>query len=328
MLSRQRALRIALALMPVAFLMAVPSFSVSNRSLSLATTAVIYAAIATGLGLIYGQLGLLSMSHAALWGVGSYTAFLAVSGLHWSFWAALPLAVAVSATAGGLTAIPAFRLRGHYLLIVTFVITELAVVIESHWRSLTGGPEGIIVARPPDAVLGLDFGSLTTFYYLAVVVLALLVLLAFSIARSRLGRVWAAIRENQALAESVGINTRFHIWSGFVISGVFAGAGGTVFAFHLKQIEPSLFGLEAAVLLPLIVLMGGARHVWGPTVGAFIVVFLPEIIHASPTVQEASNGALLIVIILLMPNGVLGALNTFAARSQTRRRSAVPRGAQ
>ncbi len=298
---------------PVA-LMLLTALPLSAAQLSLATSAVVYAIIATGLGMIYGQLGLLSMSHAALWGVGSYSAFVAAYHWHWSFWAALPFAVLVAVTIGAATATPAFRLRGHHFLIFTFLVTALAASVEARWKSLTGGLDGLLVARPPDSILGVSFGSLLNFYYLSTAALILVLILYQLVQSSRLGRMFQAVRESPRLAASLGIDPTRHILVGFALSGVFAGIGGTLFAYQVKQIEPTFFGLNAVVLLPLIVILGGPRLVWGPTVGAFLVVFLPDVLRLSPLEAQALNGVLLCLIILLLPRGVLGSLGETGRR--------------
>jgi branched-chain amino acid transport system permease protein len=277
------------------------------------TTAVIYAIIALGLGLVYGQLGLLAMSHAALWFVGSYAAAkLLNEGV--SFWLALPLSAAITLVAGGLTALPAFRLKGHHLLLVGFIITQLLVVAGNQWIALTGGQTGIVVQGGPGTVAGIDFGGTLGFYYLSVTVMLIVLALAAWLRRQPLGRRYHAVRENSQLANTLGVDDRIMIVTAFAISGVFAGAGGTLYAVNLQQIQPDLFGLSAAILLPLIVMIGGARPLWGPVAGAFIVVLLPDVIGLSPSVAQAVNGMLLIAIVLLMPAGVTGAIGGLLQR--------------
>jgi branched-chain amino acid transport system permease protein len=309
---RATLLRFAVA---IAILAVLPLLLTSHRNDALLTAAVVYGVIGSGLGLVYGQVGLLSMSHAALWGIGSYAGAIAVSNHGLSFWPAFLVATLVGTIAGAVSALPAFRLRGHYLLITGFIITELMVVVENQWTSLTGGPSGMFVLKQPGPIFGVRLDTQRGFYYVCVVVLVLAVALVEVVRASRLGRRFAATRENALLARTVGINTRNAVILGFMLSGVFAGAGGMLYAVQLNHIEPSLFGLPAAVLLPLIVLIGGAQRAWGPAVGGFIVVFLPEVLGLSPQTAEAVNGALLIVMILLMPDGVLAGLGALAQRT-------------
>jgi branched-chain amino acid transport system permease protein len=277
------------------------------------TTAVVYAIVASGLGLVYGQLGLLAMSHAGLWGIGSFTLAILITNHGFSFWAALGSSIAITTVAGAVSAIPAFRLRGHQFLLVGFILTQLLVVVGDHWRSLTGGANGIVLARGPGKLAGVDFGSVLGFYYLCAAILVLAVAFSTLIRRSKLGRRFLTVRENVPLANALGIDHRVLIVAGFALSGVFAGAGGALHAINLQAVQPEQFGLHAAILLPLIVMLGGWRKVWGPVVGAFVVVELPEVIGLSPTDAQAVNGLLLVAIILVMPDGVLGGIGPLRA---------------
>jgi branched-chain amino acid transport system permease protein len=291
---------------PLCLLLLFPLAVNSSQNLTLATTAVIYGIIASGLGVVYGRLGLLSMSHALLWGVGSYIGAILLTDHGWSFWAALPVAVLGAAIAGGITSLPAVRLRGHHFLIAGFILTEIAVVVEQN-MSITGGAQGKIILGLPAPVLGVKFGTVKGYYYLCVILLALALILSAIIYARPIGRRFVAIRENSRLAETLGISFRKELLVGFTLSGLYAGLGGFLYAVNLGHIEPNSFGLSAAILLPLVTMIGGARYIWGPPLGAFVVVFLPEVIHASPTAAQGINGILLILIILVMPNGVLSA---------------------
>jgi branched-chain amino acid transport system permease protein len=226
----------------------------------------------------------------------------------WSFWAALPAAMVVTAVAGAVSGIPAFRLRGHQLLLVGFILTQLLVVVGDHWKSLTGGPNGIVLSHGPGTVAGIDFSSVLGFYYVCAALLVVLVGFSALIRRTILGRRFLTVRESIPLANALGIDHRILIVIGYGLSGIFAGAGGALHAVNLQAVQPEGFGLQAAILLPLIVMLGGWSKIWGPVAGAFIVVELPEVIGLAPQDAQAANGILLILIILFMPNGVLGGL--------------------
>jgi branched-chain amino acid transport system permease protein len=294
------------AVAPFAALVLLPVFLTSFHGRTLATTAVIYAIVALGVALVYSQLGLLPMSHAALWGIGSYTTTLLIVRSGAPLWIAFPGAVLVTVVAGAVSGLPAFRVRGHYLLLLGFILTQLVVVVGQQWAGLTGGASGIVVPRGSGMLLGTDLSSLPALYYVSLSVLLLLMGFTLLVQRSVLGRRLRAVRENPSLAGALGLDERLLILAGYSLSGVFAGAGGALYAVDLQQIQPDEFGLNAAILLPLVVMLGGARHLWGPAAGAFVVVFLPEVIGLSPDDAQAANGLLLILIILLMPDGILG----------------------
>lgn len=314
--------RAGVAAVPAAALLVVPLVLRSSQDRSLATTAVIYAIVASGLALMYGRLGLLVMSHAGLWGVGGYTTAILLTKHGWSLGAALGASVLLAAVAGAVTAAPAFRLRGHHLLIAGFIVTQALAVIEQQ-VNFTGGAQGMLVTTRGLSLFGIDIGSERSLYYLSAVVLLVGLALAALIDGSRLGRRFVIVRENRLLAEALGCDTRRQMVLGFILSGFYAGAGGGLFVIHLGDVVPSLFGLQAAVLLPLIVLIGGVRYRWGPVVGAFLVVFLPRALRLNPSDAQGANGLLLIAIILLMPGGIAGALapatqavRAFVARSR------------
>lgn len=296
--------RLVGAVLPVLLLVLFPAIWGSQENVTMATTAVIYGIIASGLGIVYGRLGLLSMSHALLWGIGSYVAAILMTNYGWSFWLAVPAGIAAAAVAGGITTLPAVRLRGHHFLIAGFILTEIGVVVEQQ-IGITGGAMGKTVLITPSPIFGLKLDTVTRYYYLCVAFLVLALLLSALVYGLPIGRRFLAIRENSRLAEAIGVNFKRELLAGFSLSGIYAGLGGALYAVHLGQIEPDSFGLNAAILLPLVTMIGGARYIWGPPLGAFIVVFLPQLIHASPTAAQGINGVLLIVIILVMPNGVL-----------------------
>jgi branched-chain amino acid transport system permease protein len=312
--------------LPVGLLAILPLVVTTYSGRTVMTTAVVYAVIASGLGLVYSQLGLLAMSHAGLWGIGSFTAAILITKHGLSFWWALLATVAITTVCGAVSGIPAFRMKGHQLLLVGFILTQLLVAVGDHWRSLTGGPNGIVVGAGPGKVLGIDFGSIVGFYYLCAATLVLLVAFAAFVRRTTLGRRFLTVRENVLLANSLGLDHRVLIVAGYGLSGIFAGAGGTLHTINLRAVQPEQFGLHAAILLPLIVMLGGWRHVWGPVAGAFIVVELPEVIGLSPQDAQAVNGILLVAIILLMPDGVLGGLAPVRAwlRGRSARAPAEP----
>lgn len=308
-LARTPMLRVLTSIvLPVGVLAVLPLVITTYSGRTVLTTAVVYAVTALGLGLVYGQMGLLAMSHAGLWGIGAFTAAILITNHDWSFWTALPATIGVTMLAGAVSGIPAFRLRGHQLLLVGFILTQLLVVIGDHWRSLTGGPNGIVLSHGPGTVAGIDFSSVLGFYYVCAAILVVLVAFSALIRSTVLGRRFLTVRENVPLANALGIDHRILIVIGYGLSGIFAGAGGTLHAVNLQAVQPEGFGLHAAILLPLIVMLGGWNKIWGPVAGAFIVVELPEVIGLEPQDAQAANGILLILIILFMPNGVLGGI--------------------
>lgn len=314
--------RLLRAAPPAVALLLLPYVFHGAETLSLLTTATIYAIITSGLGIVYGQIGLLAMSQPAVWLVGSYTAAILVTKEGMPLWTTLPLGIVTGFAAGGLTAFPAFRLRGHYLTITGFVLSQLFVAVAVLWQSFTGGALGLFVRGRFTGVLA-SFQHARPFYYLCAVILIIGLAYVALVKRSRRNLKFLAVRENQALSAAIGINVRNQIILGYALSGMFAGIGGVLYAISLQHIEPGLFGLEAVILMPLIVLVGGSRSLWGPTVGSFVIVFLPHVIHLSPENVVGLKGILLLLIILVMPEGIVGGLARIVGRAAARLRQPI-----
>ena len=300
-----RAEKIVLAVLVGGALVAMPWILPTARLLTLAIIAAINVVALYGLALLYGQTGILSVAHAALWGVGAYAGALLAKHASWNFWAALPIAIVAAAVLAGLLAYPSFRVKGHHFLILTFAFGELFVIVMNNGEDFgTGGAEGVQILDKIPPVFGVRFDSLEAFYFLVLVFLFLSMSAACLIVRSSMGRTLRAIRENELLAESLGINTLYYKIVIFSISGAFAGMSGLLYAYHLHHIAPQIFGAFASIQLILILLLGGARTVLGPIVGASIVFFLPEVIKFDPIESRILYGALLVLVILILPRGV------------------------
>ena len=314
LLDAMRAEKIALVVLVGGALVAMPWILPTARLLTLAIIAAINVVALYGLALLYGQTGILSVAHAALWGVGAYAGALLAKHANWNFWAALPIAIVAAAVLAGLLAYPSFRVKGHHFLILTFAFGELFVIVMNNGEDFgTGGAEGVQILDKIPPVSGVRFESLESFYFLVLIFLFLSMLAAYLIVRSSMGRTLRAIRENEVLAESLGINTLYYKIVIFAISGAFAGMSGLLYAYHLHHIAPHIFGAFASIQLILILLLGGARTVLGPIVGAAIVFFLPEVILFDPIESRILYGALLVLVILILPRGVtLGIRDQYA----------------
>ena len=308
--------------LPLALLLALPILAPAlfptSRLLSLAVTAAIYVIVANGLHIIFSYAGQLSLAHTALWGVGAYTA--ALLSVHYGL--PTPVLIPAAAAAGALGAvaigIPAFRTAGFSFAIITFAFAEILRTVANNWSSLTEGSTGVTVFDPPSALGSIQFETfdhLPNFYHLTLGLAYLSLAAIFLIRQSSLGRGFIAIRENEALARSVGINVYVHKLLAFAISGAFAGVAGALLVYHQKHIEPgplSPFSAFGTVQFLLMILIGGRFSMLGPAVGAVIAVFMPEIIEAGfgdildPARVQIIFGVGLVLTVLYSPNGVAG----------------------
>ena len=308
--------------LPLALLLALPLFAPAflptSRHLSLAVTATIYIMVANGLHIIFSYAGQLSLAHTTLWGLGAYTAALLTTHYGWPIAALIPAAGIVAALGAVAIGVPAFRTAGFSFAIITFAFAEIMRLVANNWSSLTEGSIGITVLSAPSSLGSISFDTfdhLTNYYYLTLAFAYLSLVGVLLIRQSSLGRSFISIRENEALAKSVGINVYLHKLIAFAISGFFAGVAGVFFMYHQKHIDPgplSPFSAFFTIQFLLMILIGGRLSMLGPTLGAVVAVFMPEIINA--IVGDALDfsriqimfGTSLVLTVLLAPNGISG----------------------
>jgi branched-chain amino acid transport system permease protein len=287
----------------------------SNELLQLATLALIFAIPVIGLSLLYGEGGQMSVAGGALYGVGAYVCAIGVREKVLSFWTALPCAAAAGALAAFLVGLTALRVKGHYFLIVTFAFAELWRISLVNLKGITGGNQGVLVLddiRLPG--LG-EIQSLTYYYYLAVI-FALLAAYSVVILRfSSFGRSLRVIRENERLAVSLGLNTAMVRLAAFALSGALAGIGGTLYAYNVKHIGPDLFGSSVGIQIILVLLIGGSRSPVGPMLGSLVFFLLPEFIGLDPVSTQIVYGVVLILIVMVSPDGLAPALARMTKRA-------------
>ncbi|MBV9635253.1 MAG: branched-chain amino acid ABC transporter permease [Methylobacteriaceae bacterium] len=301
--SAARIVPLAFAAALILVLAALPALKPGYRFLSVATSTGISTIALYGLAILFGQAGIMSVGHAALMGVGAYTgAILARSGI--GFWPALPLAAVLSAGIAGLLGLPSLRVSGHHFVIITFAFCGLLTIILINGGTFTGAATGLDIGSI-EPLFGINFGTLQNTYYLVLFFVALSILLTRVIIVSRYGRTLRSIRENEPLARSVGIDTGLHKIGAFMLSGAFAGVAGILQAYFLAHISPELYGAFPSIYLSLMVMLGGARALFGPLGGAIIVYFLPEILKLDPVDSRIAYGIGLIAVILLLPSGVI-----------------------
>jgi branched-chain amino acid transport system permease protein len=288
-------------------LLALPWLHLGYRFLSVAITTGYTAIALYGLGLQFGQAGIMSVGHAALIGIGAYTAAILANQLGVGFWTALPLSIVFSAIVAGLIGLPSLRVGGQHYIIITFCFCALLVVILTNGGSFTGAATGLDVSTI-HPVFGINFAKLQNSYYLVTFALLITLVISYVITNSSYGRTLRAIRENEPLARAVGINVDRHKIGVFMVSGAFAGLAGILQAYYLLHISPTLYGPFPSMFLALMVMLGGARLIYGPLIGAIIVNFLPEVMNLNPVDSRIAYGVGLLIVILLLPGGVSAGL--------------------
>ena len=292
----------------------------SSRLLSLAVTAAIFVMVANGLHVVFSYAGQLSLAHTTLWGLGAYTAALLTVHFDWPTAALLPAAGACAALGAVAIGVPAFRTAGFSFAIITFAFAEIMRLVANNWTSLTKGSIGITVLRSPSSLGPIQFDTfdhLPNFFYLTLGFAYLSLVGIWLIRQSSLGRAFIAIRENEALAKSVGINVYLHKLIAFAISGLFAGVAGVFLMYQQKHIEPgplSPFSAFFTIQFLLMILIGGRFSMLGPTIGAVFAVFAPEIVNTivgnifdiTFARIQIVFGLGLVLAVLFAPNGIAG----------------------
>ncbi len=284
--------------------------------------ALLYVLLALGLNIVVGYAGLLDLGYVAFYAVGAYIfgllasghlseAFPAIAamfpeGLHVPIWVVIPLGAAVAALAGVVLGAPTLRLRGDYLAIVTLGFGEIIRVFLNnldHPLNITNGPKGI---GPIDSMhlFGFDFGQrhqigdyaippVVNYYYLFLALVVISVVICYRLERSRIGRAWMAIREDEIAAKAMGINTRNLKLLAFGMGATFGGVAGVMFAGYQSFITPEAFSLQESIMIVAMVVLGGIGHIPGVIVGALLLAALPEVLrYVAGPLQAMTDGRL------------------------------------
>jgi branched-chain amino acid transport system permease protein len=265
---------------------------------------LVYVIVGIGLNLLLGYAGQFAFAHAALMGIGAYTAALLTFRLHVSFWIALPAAGIVATIIGSLGALPALRMKRVYLALVTLAFAELIQWVLIHWKWLTYGTDGVRVKSPE--FFGYSMHGDHQMFYLLLFVVVLLYVVAKRIVESRIGRSLVAIRENEIVAQCNGISVARTKGLVFALSAFYAGIGGALYAVTLGLIVPDGFGLFQLIIHFSIVVIGGVISMFGSVLGAIMLTTLPELLRGFQSLQEIIFGVLLMVFVVFMPAGLAG----------------------
>lgn len=250
------------------------------------TRMLVFVLLALGLNLVMGETGLLNLGYIAFFAVGAYTTAIVstpFTGLHWPWWVAVPSSIVTAMIAGFLVGLPTLRLRGDYLAIVTLAFGEIVRTTFNNWRSVTNGPGGLPDIYQP-TVFGFNFDSVAhpqAYYYLLLALVVVVTVLLANLKKSRIGRAWNALREDEIAARHAGIHpTRLKMLA-MVLSAGIAGLAGSVFAYYQAFINPTYFVFIQSVIVVCMVVLGGMGSIPGVIIGAAVLDTLPELIRAT-----------------------------------------------
>jgi branched-chain amino acid transport system permease protein len=278
----------------------------------LATFFALFAVFAISLNLLVGYTGLVSLAHAAFYGIGAYTTALLMANAGVNFFVAAIAGTALAAVLAFFLGFVFSRLSGDYHALGTVGLTYIAYSVALNWNSLTGGPLGIAGIRRPE-IFGFSFAESALFLALALTLLVATYALSVFLVRSSFGRVLRAIREDEGAIAVFGYRTISYRLLVFVISAGIAALGGAFLGSYLRFIDPQTFGMTDSVLVLSMVLLGGAGSLRGPIIGALILVLLPEALRFvgfSPDVaghlRQLIYGLILIGLMMYRPQGIMG----------------------
>lgn len=277
----------------------------------IANLAILFVFLSLGLNIVVGMAGLLDLGYIAFYAVGAYVWALLASphfGLHLPFWVILPVGALCACIAGAVLGAPTLRLRGDYLAIVTLGFGEIVRIFMNNLSSpfnITNGPKGItridgfsvggLDFRATDTVLGIDFTGPAKYYYVLLLLLLGVIIVNLRLQKSRIGRAWVAIREDEVAAKAAGINTRNVKLLAFAMGASFGGIAGGMFAAMQGFVSPESFILHESIMVLAMVVLGGMGNVWGVIAGALLLSFVPEFLrYTVEPAQKALFGHLLV----------------------------------
>ncbi|RJQ21743.1 MAG: branched-chain amino acid ABC transporter permease [Nitrospiraceae bacterium] len=287
----------------IIFSLLLPLF-LSDYYTDVAVLAGIYIILALGVNVVLGSTGLLHLGFAAFYGIGAYSNALLTTNFGLGFWSALPLTLVITSAAGLLLSFPALRLRGDYLAIVTLGFGEIIRLVLNNWDSVTRGPNGISNVPSP-FIMGFEVGSLMYFYYLVLGFVLLAAFIVNRVHRSRTGRAWLSIREDETAAEAMGVNTRKYKFMALTFGAFWAGLAGALFASKMHFVSPESFTFMESVFVVCMIILGGLGSIPGVLLGSLILVLLPELLREFQLYRMLALGVGLVLMMIFRPQGLI-----------------------
>jgi len=308
-------------------LLGIPYFVTSSYVMHIIILSGIYIIFALSYDIVVGYLGMLSLAHPAFYGVGAYTSVLLVMKLKLPFIVALVAAGILALIVALMVGYPALRLSYHSFAIVTLAFTLMMRILWINWVGLTNGPMGIPgVPRPSIGVpfLGkIPIETSTGYYYFILILVVLTCLFIYLMVNSRVGRALLSIRENEVLAETMGVNAFKYRMIAFAIGAFFAGIAGSFTAHYITFVGPEFTDFYYVTMLLIMVILGGSGTIHGVILGAIVFTFVPEYLRITPEFRDVVYGFILILTIIFMPGGIGGKINEMMGRRKGRTNGAV-----
>lgn len=304
-----KTVKIALGILVIIAAFLVPQVVTDAYYLHLISMSLIWTIMTQGLNIIQGYTGYVSLAQASFFGIGAYASALLTLKTDLSSWAALPVAILVTTVIGALIGYPIFRTKGHYFAIVTMAFCVITWIVMVTWESLTGGDAGLPNVPAPKSVFGINFADKSNYYYILLIFVLLTLLFVHRLIHSKIGRSLISIRENEQLAQAIGVSlTRYKLLA-FSISAGLAGLSGSLYAHYVRYVNPTPFSIDYSLNAILAVILGGSGTIAGPIIGSFLLVFLPEYLRIAEEYRLLIYSLMLILITIYFPKGIIHLLS-------------------
>ncbi len=265
----------------------------------------IFSIISTGLCLLLGFAGQISLGHAAFYGIGAYTSGILTTKLGISPWIAIVAGMFLAGVTAYGIGVPSLRLRGHYLAMATLGFGVIVYIVFNEYVSLTGGPSGF-GGIPRLSFFGVPIDSTIRFYYVSWFAAIVVLIVSLNAVHSRVGRALRAIHGSEIASKTLGVDAAKYKVQIFVLSAVFGALSGSLYAHFVTFINPQPFDIFFSLKLLMMVVIGGTGNVWGAFAGAGLLTFLPEWLTFLEDLDVLAYGLLLLVIVMFFPEGIIG----------------------
>jgi len=298
----------------------VTGFCVDNPYyLQVLTFIGINSLLALSLNMLMGYAGQVSLGHAAFYGIGAYATAILTVRYNICPWVALVFAILIAAGVAFLIGVPTLKLTGFYLGMGTLGFGMIVNIIFREWTSVTGGASGF-VGIPPLELGPVSFDSMRNYFFLVWAVMLLSIIMCQRLIDSRIGRALRSIHDSAHAADAVGINTKNLKLQVFILSAAMAALAGFLYAHLISFISPGSFGFMVSVRIVTMVVIGGMASIWGSLLGASLLTLLPEWLHAFSDFEMVVYGLILMLVMILMPQGLTRGFIDIYERSKRKRK--------
>lgn len=308
-----RPARVAIVLASIAAVASLPFMGgtilntpIASYESVLVNPVAMFVLMAIGLNIVIGKSGLLDLGYVAFFAIGAYTMALLGTRTGLNTWEILPIGIAMSMFAGLILGVPALKLRGDYLAIITLGFGEIVRIIALNLRTL-GRSEGILNIPTPPPIFGVEyaFDSHRIYFWTLLVFILFAIWMVRRLTVRRAGRAWESIRQDEDVAELLGVPTfRYKVWA-FVLGASVGGAAGVIYASKTLFIAPDNFTLQISILILACVVFGGMGNIWGVILGAVVLAYLPDRIRFLSEARLLVFGLVLVIMMNLRPDGLL-----------------------